>query len=56
MEISFSKNLHDKDGDVYSEGIFLFIGEHIILKVSDISELEDLIEHLQKIKKEICGK
>lgn len=54
MKVSFSKNLHDDEGDVYVEGIFLHIGEHVILKVSDETELDELIEYLQRIKLEIC--
>jgi hypothetical protein len=56
MEITFSSNLYDDDGDVYSEGIFLHFGECFILKVSDISELENLIEQLQQVKEELCEK
>lgn len=51
--ISFSVNMHDRDGDVYLEGIFLHIGEDVILKLNNKKELELMIASLKVIKGEI---
>lgn len=56
MDISFSKNLYDSDGDQFSENcILLHIDNNLILKVKDVEEIRDMINTLVKIAKEIDG-
>jgi len=41
MDISFVINLYDKDGDIYENGIFIFVEERTIIKFKNIEELND---------------
>ena len=53
MNILFSKNSYDSDGDVIENGIFLHIDETTIIKLRDLSELKEVIEQLTNIYNEI---
>lgn len=53
MEVGFSVNLHDKDGDVWSKCLLLHFDETIILKLNGVKDLKDLIKQLKKIEKEV---
>lgn len=53
MKASFSVNLYDSDGDVYQKCLLLHLEDRCILKLKNKSDLEELIKHLNKIKKEI---
>ncbi|WP_182006310.1 hypothetical protein [Priestia aryabhattai] len=54
LDITFSVNLHDDEGDVYSECILLHIGEQMILKVDNLKQYEDLIDQLKSMRSEIA--
>lgn len=66
MHITFLKNLHDSDGWISEEGIFLCFEERVegrrsntssfIINVKDLDGLTDLIENLQMIHKEILDR
>lgn len=45
MKVTFSINLHDSDGDVYENGIFLHFGDRAIVRFEDYEELENFIQH-----------
>ena len=58
MKASFQINMHDSDGDVHTEGLFLHLTNDnntpmIILPLRDIHELDKFIERLHKISAEI---
>jgi hypothetical protein len=53
MRASFSVNLHDSDGDVYQECLLIHLEEKVILQMKNKKDLEELIKHLNKIKKEL---
>ena len=53
MEVEFSINLYDKDGDQYDECVNLHFGRNLILRLENVDELEQVVEELNKIKKEI---
>lgn len=50
---SFSTNLYDRDGDIYSDGIYLHYGDTMIKICEDIKGFNEYIEHLIVMKKEI---
>lgn len=53
MDVGFSLNLHDKDGDLWSKCLLLHFDETLILKLNDVKDLQDLIKQLKKIEKEL---
>lgn len=53
MRASFSINLHDSDGDVYQKCLLIHLEDSVILQLKDKSDLEQLIKHLNQIKKEL---
>lgn len=53
MNITFSVNQHDTDGDVWDKCILLHIDKTTILKLKHITELKDVIRQLKKVEKEI---
>lgn len=53
MDVAFSVNLHDKDGDVFSECLLLHFDERLILKLDGVQDLKKLIKKLKKIEKEV---
>lgn len=53
MEVLFSKNIYDKDGDIYDECIMIHLNNFISIRVGDLSELDALIAELQMVQKEI---
>ena len=53
MRASFSVNLHDNDGDVYQECLLIHLEDKCILPLKNKADLEELIKHLNQIKKEL---
>lgn len=58
MRASFQINMHDSDGDVHTEGLFLHLhnDDHspkCILQLRDIQELDKFIERLNNLSAEI---
>lgn len=53
MRASFSVNLHDSDGDVYQECLLIHVEDRWILQLKNKADLEELIKHLNQIKKEL---
>ncbi len=53
MEISFSVDLHDKDGDVFETGVYLHIEPNMILEFNDSTELKNFAENILKMIPEI---
>ena len=53
IHVGFSINMHDKDGDKYDDCILLHFNDTFLLRLADKNALDDLINTLQSIKKEI---
>jgi hypothetical protein len=53
MRASFSVNLHDSDGDIYQECLLIHLEDKVILPMKNKKDLEELIKHLNQIKKEL---
>lgn len=53
LDISFSVNLRDSDGDTYKECILVHIGEQLILQLEDLKQYNDLIDQLKSMREEI---
>jgi hypothetical protein len=55
MQISFSINCYDNDGEAYDEGIFVWINNNTCIRVGSIFDLESMITQLERIRKEILA-
>ena len=53
MDIFFTINRYDRDGDLIDNGIFLHFDETIIKVAETIEEYDKVINHVISIKKEI---
>ena len=53
MIITFSFDLCDADGDVYEKCLMLHIDNNLILKLNDVSDLDNMIVRLKLIRQEI---
>ncbi len=52
MRVTFSVDLHDRDGDAYEECLLLHVGESTIIKLKK-NGLNDFINSLKIIQKEL---
>ena len=55
IDIGFSIDMHDNEGDVVDSCILLHINDTFILKLNNMSELDNTIKQLQDIRKEISN-
>ncbi len=53
MDIGFSINQHDKDGDKFDDCLLLHFNDTFLLRLADVKELEEVIKQLQTIKNEV---
>lgn len=53
MEIGFSVNEYDSDGDIWDRCVKIYFGENVIIKFKNLLELDEAIYQLQKCSKEI---
>lgn len=53
IDVLFSVNEYDKDGDVHDPGIFLHFGNVKIKVAESVSDLTDFINQIKRIQKEI---
>jgi hypothetical protein len=53
VDIFFTINRYDRDGDLIDNGIFLHFDETIIKVAETIEEYDKVINHVISIKKEI---
>lgn len=53
MKVSFSVDLHDKDGDVWEKGVYLHIEPNMILEFNDSNELQLFAEKILTMIPEI---
>lgn len=51
----FSVDLHDNDGDVVEEGIYVHLPTGIIIKFDDLDAYDTFIKNLQGMRAEIKG-
>ncbi len=52
MDVTFSVNQHDSDGDVYDECILLHIGDALIIRLEK-DGLDNFIDSLNRIRNEL---
>lgn len=50
---TFSINIHDRNGDIMDDGIFLYFGDAMIKVADDKDEFAAFVNHLKKIEDEI---
>lgn len=55
MEITFSQNFYDRDGDVWDECILIHCGDNTVLRFGDMNDLSKFIEGVKKCRDEIAG-
>ncbi len=55
MKTTYRLNIYDKDGDLNEEGIFIYLGDNHIMKLSDMDELDDMICGLMRCKEELTA-
>lgn len=53
MNIGFSIDMHDKDGDKFDDCLLLHFNDTLLLRLTNVEELDEVIKKLQNIKKEI---
>jgi hypothetical protein len=53
MNIGFSIHQHDEDGEVWGEGIFIWIDDIFCVKVGNMDDLNEMITKLIRCKEEI---
>lgn len=53
MKYTWFKNLNDRDGWTYDEGLFISVGETTIIKFEDSMELEEFAKKILTSIKEI---
>lgn len=53
MEITYSLNQYDENGDKYNDCLILNLDDNFLLKLKDIDELDKVINQLKDIRKEI---
>lgn len=53
MNILFTKNIYDSDGDIVDECIVLHFGNDVMIKVKNITEIQTMIGNLNNIIEEI---
>ena len=53
MEIGFSIDMHDKDGDKFDDCLLLHFNDTFLLRLANVKELDEVIKKLQNIKTEV---
>ena len=53
MNIGFSVDMHDKDGDKFNDCLLLHFNDTFLLRLADVKELDEVIKKLQDIKTEV---
>ena len=53
MDIGFSIDMHDKDGDKFDDCLLLHFNDTFLLRLADVKELDEVIKKLQDIKTEV---
>jgi len=53
MDVGFSVNLRDEDGDIFDECVLLHVGENTLLKFTDIKELRNFASSINDCVGEI---
>jgi hypothetical protein len=53
MNIGFSIDQHDKDGDKFDDCLLLHFNDTFLLRLSDVKELDEVIKELQDIRTEL---
>ena len=54
VSVAFSINLYDKDGDKFDDCLLLYIDDNLLLRLSDLKDLDNLIKQLQSIRNEVA--
>jgi hypothetical protein len=53
VDVGFSVDMHDKDGDVVDSCLMIHFNDTFLLRLSDLNEMDILIKKLQNIRQEI---
>ena len=54
MKITYTQDLEDKDGNVFEEGILLFLeGRGVIIKVGSVDEIKEMIHWLEMVVEQV---
>ena len=53
MEPTFSINRHDRDGDVFDEGVFLHFGDTSVKVADSIADFKSFKIHISSMEQEI---
>ena len=53
INVEFSIDMHDKDGDRFDECLMLHFNDTFLLKLADLKDLDSLIKQLSNIRKEV---
>ena len=55
MDYSFTKGLHDSDGYLSDDGLFISVGKNTMIRFNDSVELEEFAHRILKSLPEIRG-
>ena len=53
MNIEFSIDQYDKDGDKFDDCLLLHFNDTFLLRLADVKELDEVIKKLQDIRTEV---
>ena len=53
MDIGFSIDMHDKDGNKFDNCLLLHFNDTFLLRLADVKELDEVIKNLQDIKADV---
>jgi hypothetical protein len=55
IDVGFSIDMHDKDGDKFDHCLLLHFNETFLLRLADLKELDRLIKQLSNIREEVSS-
>lgn len=53
IEVGFSIDMHDKDGDKFDDCLMLHFNDTFLLRLADLKDLDNLIKQLSNIREEV---
>jgi hypothetical protein len=55
IEVGFSIDMHDKDGDKFDDCLMLHFNDTFLLRLADLKDLDNLIKQLSNIREEVSA-